>query len=1072
MKRLFVWLASVSICAAQAVSIGPFATEDWVDERLQVLTNDFATIPYVDDLVDEVENKIPDVSGFATKEYVDAVSNAIPDTSAFSTIEYVNTTSNNLALLMDDLVSEEELGSSVSNVVPSWALVPVPPVTVEVDPAFTNWLNTTNYVWLWQTAGNSILFDRDGIEILNIADIDDVVEYNEYTGAGIGPSLEYKGTSILFLDNIPAFERVVDGSTSFYVLSNKLDGSVTRFGDFARIYSTGNRYLAISNAEYSVKPVLWDSLDGYDAISFGGTSYDYVVEGGSNQVYDLPNHPYTMTLRYGPLSIDPVGGYYSSYDGFSFKFADNTFHPVTGEWVSDGGASIPYLDLETFKFVPARTSYIGPGYSGWDGLDKGFSVSVPVFNDSDYPTNTVSFDVFPDSYTYFDSYDGLTILRNKNGRSFNLTHPRFDYITVTNSDPWNPAHLRLEQGWNTYSYVLPTDYVEGTWVLARTNDIPAAIDRSLAGMTDIPMFWDHDSITNRNTGNTFDLSKFAEQEFVYSLDSQNAKPEIDDETSSLRLSWGIGVPQFAYLPYYGNPSEFPKIPEGVITTNGNGSVNVFRLDSNIVSGNDNFVFGNNNSVSGNNVTVFGNGNIITNSNHTAVFGPGHTVKNSDNSIASGNGSNNLENSSNSIITGAGGTNVRGSYSSFVLSGGGGSVESSPYATYLAPANTGVFYSRNVIVGGNSHNVVSNAAYSVVLGGNASVTNQYVFMWNGDTSRKYSNHGPRTFNVNPLGGLSGFWIGDKNLETYLETMDNVLYKSTTIEGSESAFQSLKYYDLLDTFVGSRRANRYVSLYGALYVGEKADLVSTAFDPNPGGFTLSVGRGNTEARGRSSVALGNNVTTSDDDSFVTGYGGKVTGKIGFASGKNTRAKGNVSTATGEGTTAAGYASSSSGWYTLASAGTSQAHGKYVWASDSDSWAWSAGFDSTNAPRASLWTAQHADNIESLTNGFYESHGPGTFNIDPIGGTEGFWIGETNLATHLDSSSKIALDAIAPAFSASNVYTNGDYVIYDMHLYECTNYTGTAGWRAGDWQQTTVTGILGNLRSILDAINGEAL
>ena len=112
------------------------------------------------------------------------------------------------------------------------------------------------------------------------------------------------------------------------------------------------------------------------------------------------------------------------------------------------------------------------------------------------------------------------------------------------------------------------------------------------------------------------------------------------------------------------------------------------------------------------------------------------------------------------------------------------------------------------------------------------------------------------------------------------------------------------------------------------------------------------------------------------------------------------------------------------------------------------------------------------DTLASKYYGDHGVGTFNVNPMGGLSGFWIGETNLATHIDSASKLALDAIAPAFSTSSVYTNGNYVIYDRHLYECTNYTGQAGWRANDWQQTTVTDILGNLRSILDAINGEAL
>jgi hypothetical protein len=102
----------------------------------------------------------------------------------------------------------------------------------------------------------------------------------------------------------------------------------------------------------------------------------------------------------------------------------------------------------------------------------------------------------------------------------------------------------------------------------------------------------------------------------------------------------------------------------------------------------------------------------------------------------------------------------------VLSGGGGSVNNSPSATFLAPVGTDVYDSQNIIIGGYHHNVVSNAPYSVVLGGTTVVTNQYVFMWNGGYGQ-YADHGPRTFNVNPVGGIEGFWIGETNLATYLQ-----------------------------------------------------------------------------------------------------------------------------------------------------------------------------------------------------------------------------------------------------------------------------------------------------------------
>lgn len=343
-----------------------------------------------------------------------------------------------------------------------------------------------------------------------------------------------------------------------------------------------------------------------------------------------------------------------------------------------------------------------------------------------------------------------------------------------------------------------------------------------------------DPVVSLTRTRKYSSQKLATEYYVDSQVDLCAIPTIFQEDNAVQLRWGSGVYQEAYFPFYRDPSEFPQASQGAITTNGNGSVNVARVDSNTVSGNDNFVFGNSNSVFGDNVTVFGNGNLVTNSSGAAVLGPAsHTVKGSAGSIVSGNGFNNLESSPYSIITGVGGTTAVNSGSSFVLSGGGGGVNNSPNATFLAPMGTSVYDSQNIIIGGYHHNVVSNAPYSVVLGGTTVVTNSYVFMWNG-----------------------------------------------------------------------------------------------------------------------------------------GYG------------------------------------------------------------------------------------QYAD------------HGPRTFNVNPADGTDGFYVGENSL------TSLLALDAIAPAFLPENVYTNGDYVMKDRHLYECTNYTGTAGWDANSWQQTSVTGILGNLRKILDEINGEAL
>lgn len=603
MKRLFVWLASVSICAAQAVSIGPFATEDWVDERLQVLTNDFATVPYVDDAVGEVEDKIPDVSiyatksyvnavsnaipdvsgfatksyvdavsnaipdvsGLATKEYVDAVSNAIPDVSTFSTVEYVNTTSNNLVLLMDDLVSEEELGSSVSNIVPGWALVPIPPVTAEVDPAFTNWLATTNVV------------------------ID---------------------------DNVGTF---------------------------------------VSN--------------------------------------------------------------------------------MVPSW-----ALVP---------IPPVTIEVDPAFTNW--LATTNSATVQYVDDHKWDWST------------------------------QITNP--------------PSFVESE-----------VDPVFTNW-LATTN----------VALESIQLPPDHTAFTLRYVPNGY-------RTFYY------------DGTKS--------------------------------------TVGLFMLDNK-----------------------------------------------GDPYISACNGQ---------------------------------------YARLIDPVFFNSRRDRFEDINGYSARV-DTAAFSPTCFMDNSNSNRYLWLT--------TNSVLKAGTVATVEDLAGF------ITTEADPVFNEWTHSTVL----------------------------VAGAGAMSVN--------------GSTSTAIGR-DAKTYGGSTLAVGNNIIASNQFAVAVGvYDTKAIAPYATAVGP-------YNTASGESSTAVG-----------------------MWTTASDPYSTSVGYHVT-------------------------SHGPGTFNINPTSGAAGVWIGETNLATHLDSSSKIALDAIAPAFSTSSVFTNGDYVIYEQHLYECTNYTGTAGWRAGDWQQTTVTGILGNLRRILDAINGEAL
>jgi len=87
---------------------------------------------------------------------------------------------------------------------------------------------------------------------------------------------------------------------------------------------------------------------------------------------------------------------------------------------------------------------------------------------------------------------------------------------------------------------------------------------------------------------------------------------------------------------------------------------------------------------------------------------------------------------------------------------------------------------SLAIGNSMDEVHANSSASLALGANAIVercyggmalgifahtTNQFAFVYGGDymSGKYYGDHGGGTFNVNPNGGLSGFWIGETNLQ---------------------------------------------------------------------------------------------------------------------------------------------------------------------------------------------------------------------------------------------------------------------------------------------------------------------
>ena len=251
------------------------------------------------------------------------------------------------------------------------------------------------------------------------------------------------------------------------------------------------------------------------------------------------------------------------------------------------------------------------------------------------------------------------------------------------------------------------------------------------------------------------------------------------------------------------------------------------------------------------------------------------------------------------------------------------------------------------------------------GADAVNPHDYAWAWNGDYTigdhAWYASHGPGTFNVNPKGGLDGFYIGTNKLSDLLagggiSSEHDPIFKSWADDNTNS---------LLKTEVDPS-FSAWESL--GLYVNPNTDVVvignGACADDDP---ATAVGK-DAKTHGSNTLAVGNNVTASNQFAVAVGV-------------YDTKAIAEYSTAVGPYNTASGYSSTAVG----------------MWATASDDYSTSVGYHVT-------------------------SHGPGTFNINPTGGAAGVWIGETNLATYLAGGESTASDRLCNDNVTLVLGTNG--------------------------------------------------
>ena len=211
-------------------------------------------------------------------------------------------------------------------------------------------------------------------------------------------------------------------------------------------------------------------------------------------------------------------------------------------------------------------------------------------------------------------------------------------------------------------------------------------------------------------------------------------------------------------------------------------------------------------------------------------------------------------------------------------------------------------------------------------------------------------------------------------------------------------------------------------------------------------------------KTAVTIGRRTGNVGENSLANGYGVVASGAYSHAEGVDATASGIYSHAEGFLTTASGNNSHAEGYYATASGNNSHAEGFLTTASGDCSHA--EGYYAHTKKQDSSAFAWNGDETRTTP---YESHGSGTFNINPVGGMDGFWIGEQTLASILtNKADKADISATDPTFSNAvlavglNIDTNSVAVLNDI--------AATFGGFPIEGTATTVGGLLAALAAAI--------
>ena len=244
------------------------------------------------------------------------------------------------------------------------------------------------------------------------------------------------------------------------------------------------------------------------------------------------------------------------------------------------------------------------------------------------------------------------------------------------------------------------------------------------------------------------------------------------------------------------------------------------------------------------------------------------------------------------------------------------------------------------------------------------------------------------------------------------------------------------------IGSRKDGERVGEYS--FANGSGVTASVPHSHAEGGDTTASGA-YSHAEGATTTASGGNSHSEGEDTTASGINSHAEGVSTTASGLGSHAEGALTTASGDyshaegnGTTASGMNSHAEGEGTKAAGPGSHAEGIVSETREEDKYAF-------------VW---NGDDTRAYPLFPYISHDRGTFNINPAGGLDGFYIGEQTLPQVINAAiaGKANLAALAPEYSAISAYSVGAIVYHDGNIYQCKTEISDGGeaWNPAHWSE----------------------